>query len=123
MLNLLSKNLLKQILDAKHQIHVLHFCHAFYIQILFLRLIDVDLAPPIQERVKEALQVGASLLLPPLHEKMELLHSLLPQGPDRWDSLSKGQVRLCILENYISWSSFQGFYSGFLPTKYFLIFN
>lgn len=34
------------------------------------------------------------MLLPPLRERMELLHSLLPQGPDRWESLSKGQVRL-----------------------------
>lgn len=33
------------------------------------------------------------MLLPPLRERMELLHSLLPQGPDRWESLSKGQVR------------------------------
>lgn len=32
------------------------------------------------------------MLLPPLRERMELLHSLLPQGPDRWESLSKGQV-------------------------------
>ncbi|XP_017947880.1 probable E3 ubiquitin-protein ligase HERC1 isoform X7 [Xenopus tropicalis] len=31
------------------------------------------------------------MLLPPLRERMELLHSLLPQGPDRWESLSKGQ--------------------------------
>uniref|UniRef100_A0AAV2LT25 B30.2/SPRY domain-containing protein n=1 Tax=Knipowitschia caucasica TaxID=637954 RepID=A0AAV2LT25_KNICA len=31
------------------------------------------------------------MLLPPLRERMELLHTLLPQGPDRWESLSKGQ--------------------------------
>lgn len=40
----------------------------------------------------ETLSVGATMLLPPLRERMELLHSLLPQGPDRWESLSKGQV-------------------------------
>lgn len=38
------------------------------------------------------LSIGASLLLPPLRERTELLHSLLPQGPESWDSLSKGQV-------------------------------
>lgn len=37
------------------------------------------------------------MLLPPLRERMELLHSLLPQGPDRWESLSKGQVSLCLV--------------------------
>lgn len=42
--------------------------------------------------VIETLSVGATMLLPPLRERMELLHSLLPQGPDRWESLSKGQV-------------------------------
>ena len=45
------------------------------------------------QAVSETLSIGAPLLLPPLHERMELLHSLLPQGPDRWDSLSRGQVR------------------------------
>lgn len=38
------------------------------------------------------LSIGASLLLPPLRERTELLHSLLPQGPESWESLSKGQV-------------------------------
>lgn len=38
------------------------------------------------------LSIGASLLLPPLRERTELLHSLLPQGPESWDSLSNGQV-------------------------------
>lgn len=40
----------------------------------------------------ETLSIGAPLLLPPLKERMELLHSLLPQGNDRWDTLSRGQV-------------------------------
>lgn len=44
------------------------------------------------QAVIETLSVGATMLLPPLRERMELLHSLLPQGPDRWESLSKGQV-------------------------------
>ena len=46
-----------------------------------------------KQAVSETLSIGAPLLLPPLRERMELLQSLLPQGPDRWDSLSKGQVR------------------------------
>ena len=48
----------------------------------------------LQEAVSDALSIGAPLLLPPLRERMELLHSLLPNGPDRWDSLSRGQVSL-----------------------------
>lgn len=42
--------------------------------------------------LSETLLLGAPLLLPPLRERMELLHSLLPHGPDRWDALSRGQV-------------------------------
>ena len=42
--------------------------------------------------MSEALSIGAPLLLPPLRERMELLHSLLPQGPDCWNTLSRGQV-------------------------------
>ncbi len=45
------------------------------------------------EAVMSTLSIGASLLLPPLRERTELLHSLLPQGPESWESLSKGQVR------------------------------
>lgn len=48
------------------------------------------------QAVIETLSVGATMLLPPLRERMELLHSLLPQGPDRWESLSKGQVPYAI---------------------------
>lgn len=44
--------------------------------------------------MNEALSVGASLLLPPLLERMEVLHSLLPQAPDSWDSLTVGEVNL-----------------------------
>ena len=44
------------------------------------------------QSVTETLTIGASLLLPPLRERMELLHSLLPQGPESWENLTKGQV-------------------------------
>ena len=46
------------------------------------------------QAVNEALSVGASLLLPPLLERMEVLHSLLPQTPDGWESLTVGEVNL-----------------------------
>ncbi|KTF84357.1 hypothetical protein cypCar_00021780, partial [Cyprinus carpio] len=58
---------------------------------LLFRLMDASVPDEIQEAVIETLSVGATMLLPPLRERMELLHSLLPQGPDRWESLSKGQ--------------------------------
>ncbi|XP_060677257.1 probable E3 ubiquitin-protein ligase HERC1 isoform X2 [Hemiscyllium ocellatum] len=58
---------------------------------LLFRLIDSDVPNSIEEAVNETLSVGASLLLPPLRERTELLHNLLPQGPERWESLSKGQ--------------------------------
>ncbi|XP_055489136.1 LOW QUALITY PROTEIN: probable E3 ubiquitin-protein ligase HERC1 [Leucoraja erinacea] len=58
---------------------------------LLFRLIDSDVPSSIEEAVNETLSVGASLLLPPLRERTELLHNLLPQGPERWESLSKGQ--------------------------------
>ncbi|XP_047196036.1 probable E3 ubiquitin-protein ligase HERC1 [Hippoglossus stenolepis] len=58
---------------------------------LLFRLMDSSVPDEIQEAVIETLSVGATMLLPPLRERMELLHALLPQGPDRWESLSKGQ--------------------------------
>ncbi|XP_028981614.2 probable E3 ubiquitin-protein ligase HERC1 isoform X4 [Esox lucius] len=58
---------------------------------LLFRLMDSSVPDEIQEAVMETLSVGATMLLPPLRERMELLHSLLPQGPDRWENLSKGQ--------------------------------
>ncbi|XP_075939248.1 putative E3 ubiquitin-protein ligase HERC1 [Anarhichas minor] len=58
---------------------------------LLFRLMDSSVPDEIQEAVIETLSVGATMLLPPLRERMELLHSLLPQGPDKWESLSKGQ--------------------------------
>ncbi|KAI7795921.1 putative E3 ubiquitin-protein ligase HERC1-like [Triplophysa rosa] len=58
---------------------------------LLFRLIDSNVPESIQQAVMSTLSIGASLLLPPLRERTELLHSLLPQGPESWDSLSKGQ--------------------------------
>lgn len=53
------------------------------------------------QAVLNTLSIGASLLLPPLRERTELLLSLLPQGPQSLNVLSKGQVcgaPLCHLE-------------------------
>ncbi|KAF7696652.1 hypothetical protein HF521_005070 [Silurus meridionalis] len=58
---------------------------------LLYRLIDSDVPDTLQQAVMNTLSIGASLLLPPLRERTELLHSLLPQGPESWESLSKGQ--------------------------------
>ncbi|XP_035383560.1 probable E3 ubiquitin-protein ligase HERC1 isoform X3 [Electrophorus electricus] len=58
---------------------------------LLFRLIDSDVPERLQQEVMNTLSIGASLLLPPLRERTELLHSLLPQGPESWESLSKGQ--------------------------------
>ncbi|CAB1352023.1 unnamed protein product [Coregonus sp. 'balchen'] len=58
---------------------------------LLFRLIDSSVPESIQQAVMNTLSIGASLLLPPLRERTELLHSLLPQGPESWEGLSKGQ--------------------------------
>ncbi|XP_043943342.1 probable E3 ubiquitin-protein ligase HERC1 [Protopterus annectens] len=58
---------------------------------LLFRLIDSPVLDSIHQVVIDTLSVGTSLLLPPLRERMELLYSLLPQGPEGWDSLSRGQ--------------------------------
>ncbi|RUS88143.1 hypothetical protein EGW08_004105, partial [Elysia chlorotica] len=61
------------------------------LRVLLFRLVDTNTPEPIQKAVTDTLTIGASLLLPPLRERMELLHSLLPQGPNSWESLTKGQ--------------------------------
>ncbi|KAJ0013026.1 hypothetical protein NQD34_017360 [Periophthalmus magnuspinnatus] len=58
---------------------------------LLFRLIDTNMPDEIQQAVLNTLSIGASLLLPPLRERTELLLSLLPQGPHSLNSLSKGQ--------------------------------
>nr|XP_015798394.2 probable E3 ubiquitin-protein ligase HERC1 isoform X1 [Nothobranchius furzeri] len=58
---------------------------------LLFRLIDTNMPDSIQQAVLNTLSIGASLLLPPLRERTELLLSLLPQGPQSLDALSKGQ--------------------------------
>lgn len=56
---------------------------------VFSYFVDV---PVHLQAVLNTLSIGASLLLPPLRERTELLLSLLPQGPQSLNVLSKGQV-------------------------------
>ncbi|KAH3837497.1 hypothetical protein DPMN_110888 [Dreissena polymorpha] len=58
---------------------------------LLFKLVDMATPDHVQEAVCECLSEGTSLLLPSLGERLELLHSLLPQSPNAWNSLSKGQ--------------------------------
>ncbi|XP_076014530.1 putative E3 ubiquitin-protein ligase HERC1 isoform X2 [Genypterus blacodes] len=58
---------------------------------LLFRLIDTNMPDSIHQAVLNTLSIGASLLLPPLRERTELLLSLLPQGPQSWNNLSRGQ--------------------------------
>ncbi|XP_034402246.1 probable E3 ubiquitin-protein ligase HERC1 isoform X2 [Cyclopterus lumpus] len=58
---------------------------------LLFRLIDTNMPDSIQQAVLSTLSIGASLLLPPLRERTELLLSLLPQGPQSINVPSKGQ--------------------------------
>lgn len=53
------------------------------------------------QAVLNTLSIGASLLLPPLRERTELLLSLLPQGPQSLNILSKGQVCISNLKNHL----------------------
>ncbi|KAF2886888.1 hypothetical protein ILUMI_19285, partial [Ignelater luminosus] len=50
------------------------------LRILLFRLIDIPTPPDIQSIVKEVVSIGASLLLPTLKERMELLHEQLLHG-------------------------------------------
>lgn len=88
---------------------------------LLFRLLDIDTPPSVQQAVIETLSIGAPLLLPPLKERMELLHSLLPQGNDRWDTLSRGQrmqldIILASLQDNTHIASLLGFAEPFEST-------
>ncbi|KAI4830772.1 hypothetical protein KUCAC02_002385 [Chaenocephalus aceratus] len=93
---------------------------------LLFRLMDSSVPDEIQEAVIETLSVGATMLLPPLRERMELLHSLLPQGPDRWESLSKGQrmqldIILTSLQDHTHVASLLGYSSPADGRRYFVL--
>ncbi|XP_072310878.1 probable E3 ubiquitin-protein ligase HERC1 isoform X3 [Eucyclogobius newberryi] len=84
---------------------------------LLFRLIDTNMPDEIQQAVLNTLSIGASLLLPPLRERTELVLSLLPQGPHSLNNLSKGQrlqldMVLCSLQDQSHLASLLG-YSSF----------
>lgn len=68
-------------------------CYSLHVLIwlicVFSNCADILVHP---QAVMNSLSIGASLLLPPLRERTELLLSLLPQGPQSLNVLSKGQV-------------------------------
>ena len=66
------------------------------------RLLDTGVPGSIRSVILELLNEEASLLLPPLHERMELLHRLLPKTNIDWDSLSQGQVNFNIVTILLS---------------------
>ncbi|XP_017786874.1 PREDICTED: probable E3 ubiquitin-protein ligase HERC1 isoform X2 [Nicrophorus vespilloides] len=57
---------------------------------ILFRLIDTVTPPEIDSKVRDVLYIGATLLLPNLKERIELINELLPHG----DQLSKGQQML-----------------------------
>jgi E3 ubiquitin-protein ligase HERC1 len=58
---------------------------------LIFQLIDLGLPAAVQQVICKVVSAGASLLLPPLQERLELLHGLLPQGTSGWNDLTTGQ--------------------------------
>lgn len=75
--------------------------HIHYI-LFYNRLLDTGVPGSIRSVILELLNEEASLLLPPLHERMELLHRLLPKTNIDWDSLSQGQVNFNIVTILLS---------------------
>lgn len=57
---------------------------------LFYRLVDIESPPEIHSAVRELIEVGARLLLPQLHERVEFLHSYLT----RTHELTQGEQML-----------------------------
>ncbi|KAI6658560.1 hypothetical protein LOD99_15360 [Oopsacas minuta] len=64
-------------------------------QLLF-KLMDSSTPQPIQNAVNETLELGATLLIPPLNERLHFLWSLIPKDNSQWTQLTKGQVSSCI---------------------------
>nr|CAD7438539.1 unnamed protein product [Timema bartmani] len=84
---------------------------AFYF-VLFIGegMVDINTPPSVKSAVNETLNIGAPMLLPPLLERMELLHTLLPNV----SKLSNGQkmllgIILTSLEDHAHVSSLLGY--------------
>ncbi|KAK9884642.1 hypothetical protein WA026_007479 [Henosepilachna vigintioctopunctata] len=64
--------------------------HAKSLRTVLFRLVDIEAPPEIHNAVCELLNIGASLLLPQLHERVEFLHQYLSKDAD----LSQGEQML-----------------------------
>ncbi|XP_074033510.1 probable E3 ubiquitin-protein ligase HERC1 isoform X2 [Leptinotarsa decemlineata] len=64
--------------------------HAKALRTALFRLVDIDAPTEIHDSAREVLNIGAPLLLPQLHERVEFLHSHLSNG----NHLSQGQQML-----------------------------
>ncbi|XP_044756783.1 probable E3 ubiquitin-protein ligase HERC1 [Coccinella septempunctata] len=64
--------------------------HARSLRTIIFRLVDIDSPPEVHSAVCELINVGACLLLPQLHERMEFLHSYLT----RKQELTQGEQML-----------------------------
>ena len=47
------------------------------------------------QEASKALEIGSSVLLPPVLDRMDLLLAILPESPPQLTSLSAGQVCVC----------------------------
>lgn len=65
-------------------IHLITFVNNFY------RLVDLQVKEVVEKSLMDCLSTGASLLLPPLSGRLNILKSLLAQETN----LTKGQVKL-----------------------------
>ncbi|KAF6041090.1 hypothetical protein EB796_000600 [Bugula neritina] len=66
--------------------------HATPMMNLLVGLLDSRVPANIRTVILELLTQEASLLLPPLFERIKLLHQLLPETDGDWNSLSQGQT-------------------------------
>ena len=48
------------------------------------------------QEASKALEIGSSVLLPPVLDRMDLLLAILPESPPQLTSLSAGQVCVCV---------------------------
>lgn len=116
--NLLFRLIDTNMPDSIQQVHLtvclgynckIEWAHVYKFQVIYclqeMLTLDIHLSSHdvlIPQAVLNTLSIGASLLLPPLRERTELLLSLLPQGPQSLNVLSKGQVcgnLLCYFRN------------------------
>ncbi|KAL3277276.1 hypothetical protein HHI36_012626 [Cryptolaemus montrouzieri] len=90
--------------------------HAKSLRTVLFRLVDIEAPQEVHSAVCELLNIGASLLLPQLHERVEFLHQHLSKGAE----LSQGQqmllsIILNSLEDPVHIASLLGY--NYIPEK------